>query len=69
MGMSQAAIVRWLKKEGDPVVADEPLVEIEAEKATAEVVAPVSGILVKIIAVEDALVPVYDVIALIDESI
>lgn len=66
MGMSEAIISRWLKKEGEMVLADEVLVEIEAAKATAEVVAPVSGKLLKIMAEEGTEIPVYDVIALID---
>ena len=41
--VSEATIVRWLKQEGDTVRADEPLLEIETEKAAMEVTAEVGG--------------------------
>jgi 2-oxoglutarate dehydrogenase E2 component (dihydrolipoamide succinyltransferase) len=41
--VSEAVIVRWLKQEGDLVGADEPLLEIETEKAAMEVVAEAAG--------------------------
>jgi len=41
--VSEATIVRWLKRDGDPVHADEPLLEIETEKAAMEVAAEVGG--------------------------
>ena len=48
--MEYATIVRWLKHEGDAVAAGEVLLEVEADKATQEVVAPVSGVLKEIVA-------------------
>src|SRR5205807_10661311 len=39
-------VSRWLKKDGDVVLADEPVVELETEKATTEVTAPAAGRLV-----------------------
>ncbi len=41
--VSEAVIVRWLKQDGDLVRADEPLLEIETEKAAMEVVAEAAG--------------------------
>ena len=41
--VSEAVIVRWLKQDGDLVGADEPLLEIETEKAAMEVVAEAAG--------------------------
>ena len=41
--VSEATIVRWLKQDGDMVEADEPLLEIETEKAAMDVVAEVGG--------------------------
>jgi 2-oxoglutarate dehydrogenase E2 component (dihydrolipoamide succinyltransferase) len=46
--VSEATIAKWLKKEGEAVKADEPLVELETDKVTLEVNAPQSGVLVKI---------------------
>jgi pyruvate/2-oxoglutarate dehydrogenase complex dihydrolipoamide acyltransferase (E2) component len=67
MGMTDGAIVAWLKAEGDPVTAGEPLVEVEAAKANEVLDAPVSGVLLKILAQPDDVVPVRAVIALIAE--
>src|SRR6185503_10742063 len=41
--VSEATIVRWLKQDGDTVEADEPLLEIETEKAAMEVAAEIGG--------------------------
>lgn len=49
MGMSEGTVTEWLKKVGDRVEEDEPLAEIEAEKATQELESPAAGILSEII--------------------
>ena len=43
-----ARVAKWFKKEGDPVVVGEPLVELETDKVDIEVAAPQSGVLGKI---------------------
>ena len=48
--VNEATIGRWFKKPGDPVKADEPLVELETDKVTLEVNAPTSGQLGDIVA-------------------
>ena len=48
--VSSATVARWLKKAGDAVVADEPLVELETDKVTVEVNAPVGGVITAIAA-------------------
>jgi pyruvate/2-oxoglutarate dehydrogenase complex dihydrolipoamide acyltransferase (E2) component len=58
-------IARWLKGEGDAVSAGEVIVEVEAEKVTQEVEAPVDGVLESILAVEGDEVRVGDPIAVI----
>jgi pyruvate/2-oxoglutarate dehydrogenase complex dihydrolipoamide acyltransferase (E2) component len=60
-------IARWLKGEGDRVSAGEVIVEVEAEKATQEVEAPVGGVLEAILAVEGDEIRVGDPIAVIAE--
>ena len=62
-----ATISRWLKGEGDAVKAGEVIVEVEAEKATQEVEAPVDGVLEAILAVEGDEIRVGDPIAVIAE--
>jgi 2-oxoglutarate dehydrogenase E2 component (dihydrolipoamide succinyltransferase) len=44
--VAEASILSWLKKEGDRVTADEPLVEIATDKVNSEVPSPEDGILV-----------------------
>jgi 2-oxoglutarate dehydrogenase E2 component (dihydrolipoamide succinyltransferase) len=48
--VSEATIGRWFKKPGDPVKADEPVVELETDKVTLEVPAPAAGTLGDIVA-------------------
>ncbi|MAS87353.1 MAG: dihydrolipoyllysine-residue succinyltransferase [Micavibrio sp.] len=56
--VSEATVAKWLKKEGDTVAADEPIVELETDKVTLEVNAPEAGVISKIIAAEGANVEV-----------
>ena len=49
MGMQEATIIKWLKKEGDLVKKGEPLVEVESSKVNAEVESSVDGYLIKIV--------------------
>lgn len=46
--VSEATVAKWLKKEGDAVKMDEPLVELETDKVTLEVNATAAGVLSKI---------------------
>ncbi len=64
--MEVGKIVRWLKKVGDKVEKNEPIVEVESDKAVMEVPSFQSGILVKILAEEGDEVPVGEPIAIIE---
>lgn len=66
--MQEANIVRWLKKEGEQVAAGETLLEIETEKITSEIEAPVSGTVTKIFYPEGQAAAVGEVLALIEPS-
>src|SRR3989338_3722649 len=46
--VSEATVAKWLKKEGDAVSVDEPIVELETDKVTLEVNSPAAGVIVKI---------------------
>lgn len=46
--VTEATVAKWLKKAGDSVAADEPLVELETDKVTVEVPAPSAGVLSEI---------------------
>jgi 2-oxoglutarate dehydrogenase E2 component (dihydrolipoamide succinyltransferase) len=52
--VSSATVARWLKKAGEAVAADEPLVELETDKVTVEVNAPSAGVVESIAADEGA---------------
>ena len=43
--VTEATVARWLKKAGDAVAMDDPLVELETDKVTIEVPAPAAGVL------------------------
>ena len=64
----EATIARWMKKSGDAVAADEPVVELETDKVTLEVPAPVNGTLTDIIAEEGATVEVGALLAMMEEG-
>ncbi|WP_308214933.1 biotin/lipoyl-containing protein, partial [Mycolicibacter terrae] len=66
--VTEGTVTRWLKKEGDTVEVDEPLLEVSTDKVDTEIPAPVSGVLTKIIAEEDATVEVGGELALIGEA-
>lgn len=50
--VSEAIVAKWLKKEGEAVAVDEPIVELETDKVTLEVNAPTAGV-VSIIQVKE----------------
>jgi len=56
--VTTATIARWIKKAGETVAADEPVVELETDKVTVEVNAPEAGTIAEIIADEGAEVEV-----------
>ena len=63
--VSEATVAKWLKKVGDSVAADEPLLELETDKVTLEVNAPAAGTLSEILAAEGAEVGVGVVLGLL----
>lgn len=66
--ITTATIAKWLKKEGDAIKADEPLVELETDKVTVEVNAPAAGMLESISAKEGAEVEVGAILGKIKEG-
>ncbi len=64
----EATVGKWLKQVGEPVSADEPLVELETDKVNVEVVSSQAGVLEKIIKQEGATVTVSDVLATVAEG-
>jgi 2-oxoglutarate dehydrogenase E2 component (dihydrolipoamide succinyltransferase) len=66
--IKEVIIGTWMKKVGDTVNEDEPIVEVDSDKASQELGAPAAGVLSKILKEEGETVPVGTVIALIDEN-
>jgi 2-oxoglutarate dehydrogenase E2 component (dihydrolipoamide succinyltransferase) len=64
----EATLTRWLKSEGDPVTAEEPIAEIATDKVDSEIVSPVAGVLSKKIAKEGDVIPVGQIIAELEIS-
>jgi len=65
MAQETGKVIHWLKRPGDSVRKGEPIVEIETDKVTVEIEAPVSGILRDVTANDGDVVPVGRTIALI----
>jgi pyruvate dehydrogenase E2 component (dihydrolipoamide acetyltransferase) len=66
--VTEGTVTRWLKKEGERVEADEPLLEVSTDKVDTEIPSPVSGILRGITVAEDETVAVGAELAVIDEA-
>jgi 2-oxoglutarate dehydrogenase E2 component (dihydrolipoamide succinyltransferase) len=66
--VTEGTVTRWLKREGEHVQADEPLLEVSTDKVDTEIPSPVSGILRGITVAEDETVAVGAQLAVIDED-
>jgi pyruvate dehydrogenase E2 component (dihydrolipoyllysine-residue acetyltransferase) len=66
--VTEGTVTRWLKKEGDQVAEDEPLLEVSTDKVDTEIPSPVSGVLAKITVAEDETVEVGAELAVIDDG-
>lgn len=67
-GMEEGKILRWLKAVGDSVNVEEPIAEIETDKANVEIPAEDAGVLTGIVVKEGETVPIGTVIGFIGES-
>jgi 2-oxoglutarate dehydrogenase E2 component (dihydrolipoamide succinyltransferase) len=66
--VTEGTVTRWLKKEGEHVSADEPLLEVSTDKVDTEIPSPASGILRGIAVDEDETVAVGAQLAMIEDS-
>ena len=66
--ITEATVSKWLKKEGETVDTDEPIVELETDKVNLEVPAPVSGVLKEINSKDGSVVEVGAVLGVISEN-
>ena len=67
-GLTEGEIVSWLVNIGEPVAADQPLVEVETDKAVVEIPAPVAGVLLHQGGAEGDVVQVGEILAVIGEE-
>jgi pyruvate/2-oxoglutarate dehydrogenase complex dihydrolipoamide acyltransferase (E2) component len=65
---TKASVLRWLKHEGDSIHQGDAIVELETDKVSYEPESPTEGILLKIIAEENAQVPVGGPLCQIGQS-
>ena len=66
--VTEGTVTRWLKKEGDFVKVDEPLLEVSTDKVDTEIPSPSEGVLQKIIVQVDQTVAVGTELAVIDSA-
>ncbi len=66
--ITEATIARWLKKEGEHVNIDEPLIELETDKVTLEIGSPATGTLSEILASEGENVEVSAIVGKVTEG-
>jgi pyruvate dehydrogenase E2 component (dihydrolipoamide acetyltransferase) len=66
--VTEGTVTRWLKKEGERVEADEPLLEVSTDKVDTEIPSPASGILRSIAVDEDETVAVGAQLAIIEDT-
>ena len=66
--ITEATVSKWLKKEGDAVEADEPIVELETDKVNLEVPSPVNGVLTKIASKDGEVVEVGALLGSVSEN-
>jgi len=67
-GITEGEIVKWKVKEGDTVESDQPLVEIETDKAVVEIPSPKAGKILHINGKEGQTINVGDVLVIIGEE-
>ena len=67
-GVTEGTVVRWIKHEGDRVELDEPIVEVETDKAVVEIPSPVAGTLSRILVQEGEVVSIGTLLAEFDSA-
>ncbi|MFS8641230.1 MAG: dienelactone hydrolase, partial [Symbiobacteriaceae bacterium] len=65
-GLHEAELLRWLVKEGDTVAEDQPIMEVQTDKATVEITSPVSGRVVKLLGQPGDILRVHSVVVIFD---
>ena len=66
--VTEGTVSRWLKKVGDQVAVDEPLLEVSTDKVDSEVPSPIAGVITEILVEEDETVDVGTVVCRVGEE-
>ena len=66
-GLTEGEVARWLVSEGQEIAEDDPLVEIQTDKATVEIPSPYAGTVLRIVVAEGEVAPVGAVLVVIGE--
>ena len=66
--VTEGTVTRWLKKVGESVAVDEPLVEVSTDKVDTEIPSPVAGVIEQILVQEDETVQVGAVLVIIGDG-
>ena len=66
--ITEATVAKWLKKTGDAVEADEPIVELETDKVNLEVPSPITGVLTEINSQDGSTVEVGALLGSVSEN-
>jgi pyruvate dehydrogenase E2 component (dihydrolipoamide acetyltransferase) len=66
--VTEGTVTRWLKKVGDEIAVDEPLLEVSTDKVDTEIPSPIAGTLLEITAGEDETVEVGGQLAVIGDA-
>ncbi|MFM6939293.1 MAG: biotin/lipoyl-containing protein, partial [Rhodoluna sp.] len=66
--VTEGTVTRWLKKVGETVAVDEPLVEVSTDKVDTEIPSPVAGVIEQILVQEDETVQVGAVLVVIGDG-
>ncbi len=64
-GLTEGEVARWLVSEGQEIAEDDPLVEVQTDKATVEIPSPAGGVVSRILVAEGEVVPVGTLLVVI----
>jgi pyruvate dehydrogenase E2 component (dihydrolipoamide acetyltransferase) len=67
-GLTEGEVARWLVEEGQEIAEDDPLVEVQTDKATVEIPSPAAGKVSRILVAEGEVVPVGTVLVVIGDG-
>jgi pyruvate dehydrogenase E2 component (dihydrolipoamide acetyltransferase) len=67
-GLTEGEVARWLVSEGQEVAEDDPLVEVQTDKATVDIPSPYAGTVLRILVAEGEIAPVGAVLVIIGEQ-